>query len=595
MKKIILAASCAFFAIVGLHSCMDFDVPTDEFVGGDVELDPVVYKGKADSIDYRKEITEEGFAEAQKELAQYFAQMKTAQYCIRGGKEGKYPAAHAYQYLYSICTDNYAGYLVVPHNFSHGGDGILNSTYYYNYSYCSGPYGSFLLVKNNIANMINHPMIDSIPELKAIGLLLFDFASQEVVDLYGSIPYVDHKANKEANPFTFNKMADIYASIVDNLDTINACLKHTANRPDWYRSRLQSILSQCDDITPDKSVDSWRRLANSLKLRMAMHTVKVQRDKARKWAEEAVREGVIETVDQELALDPLKGTADSHPLSQIINWGDTRLNASFESLLSSLKHPYLEYLIAKNTAQIVNQSNPDDILPANARIVGLRAGIRMTPGQAVDVNPRIAYSALVTDRILTQSPLYFMKVSEVQFLRAEGALYGWNMGGSSQQFYEEGIRNAQMTSRIRDRGEYSSRVDAYMELEEPVAYKYEDPMDHTNDIESVTTIGVKWNEGDAPEKKLEKIITQKYIAGFPNSFEAWNDLRRTGYPKLFPVLNVEDGDGSLVQGDLIRKIPLPGRDTSVGLSDIQMSGIDALGGTDTQGTRVWWDVEGSNF
>ena len=64
---------------------MDFDVPTDEFVGGDVELDPVVYKGKADSIDYRKEITEEGFAEAQRELAQYLLhKMKTAQYCIRG-------------------------------------------------------------------------------------------------------------------------------------------------------------------------------------------------------------------------------------------------------------------------------------------------------------------------------------------------------------------------------------------------------------------------------------------------------------------------------------------------------------------------------
>lgn len=95
--------------------------------------------------------------------------------------------------------------------------------------------------------------------------------------------------------------------------------------------------------------------------------------------------------------------------------------------------------------------------------------------------------------------------------------------------------------------------------------------------------------------QIGKIITQKYIAGFPYSYEAWNDLRRTGYPKIFPVLNVEDGDGSLVQGDLIRKIPLPGRDTSAGLSDIQTSGIEALGGTDTQGTRVWWDVEGSNF
>ena len=150
------------------------------------------------------------------------------------------------------------------------------------------------------------------------------------------------------------------------------------------------------------------------------------------------------------------------------------------------------------------------------------------------------------------------------------------MGGSAQSFYEAGIRSAQLDQRTNS--QYGQKVDEYMSVEEPVAYAYTDPMDHTNDIASVTKIGVKWNEGDTPETKLEKIITQKYIAGFPYSYEAWNDLRRTGYPKIFPVLNVEDGDGSLVQGDLIRKIPLPGRDTSAGLSDIQTSGIEALGG-----------------
>jgi hypothetical protein len=32
-----------------------------------------------------------------------------------------------------------------------------------------------------------------------------------------------------------------------------------------------------------------------------------------------------------------------------------------------------------------------------------------------------------------------------------------------------------------------------------------------------------------------KIITQKWIAGFPEGQEAWSDYRRTGYPKLLPV------------------------------------------------------------
>ncbi len=594
MKKTILTAFCAMLAAASLHSCLDFDMPTDTFTGGQTDLDPVVYRGKADSIDYRKVISEQGFNDAMSDLQQYFAQMKTAQYYLRGGKDGQTPGPHQYQYVYNITVDNYAGYMVVPHNFSHGGGGLLNSTYAYNQDYCDGPYGAFLSIKNNIANMINHPMIDSIPEMKAIGLLIFDYSAQEMVDLYGSIPYVDHKSNKESNPFTFNKMADIYASIVDNLDTINACLKHFDSRPDWYQAGVQSILGQYDVMTQDKSVASWCRLANSLKLRMAMHTVKVQPSVAQKWAEEAVQAGVVETTAQELLLDPMV-MGYTNPLFEIANnWGDTRLNASFESLLASLKHPYLEYVFDKNSNIVVNSSDPNDIMQANTRIMGLRAGIRMIPGQAYKDNFRIAYSSIKNNGEMAMAPLYLMKVSEVEFLRAEGALRGWNMGGSAQQFYEQGIRNAQVEHRLMSTY-YPNAVDEYMSLEAPVAYKYVDQYDHSYDAESVTTIGVKWNEGDSQETKLEKIITQKYIAAFPYSYESWNDMRRTGYPKQFEVLNVEDGDGSLVQGDIIRKIPLPGRDTSVGMSDITASGIEALGGSDTQGTRVWWDVAGSNF
>ena len=248
------------------------------------------------------------------------------------------------------------------------------------------------------------------------------------------------------------------------------------------------------------------------------------------------------------------------------NWGDTRLNASFESLLASLKHPYLEYVFDKNSNIVVNSSDPNDIMQANTRIMGLRAGIRMIPGQAYKDNFRIAYSSIKNNGEMAMAPLYLMKVSEVEFLRAEGALRGWNMGGSAQQFYEQGIRNAQVEHRLMSTY-YPNAVDEYMSLEAPVAYKYVDQYDHSYDAESVTTIGVKWNEGDSQETKLEKIITQKYIAAFPYSYEAWNDMRRTGYPKQFEVLNVEDGDGSLVQGDIIRKIPLPGRDTSVGMSE----------------------------
>ena len=105
---------------------------------------------------------------------------------------------------------------------------------------------------------------------------------------------------------------------------------------------------------------------------------------------------------------------------------------------------------------------------------------------------------------------------------------------------------------------------------------------------------IAWNEGDDNETKLEKIITQKYIALFPLSTEAWAEMRRTGYPKMFPVMNPDDGDGSLEYGDIIRRIPWVPTDP-VAMGMVEATGVPALGGPDEQATRLWWDVDAPNF
>ena len=94
--------------------------------------------------------------------------------------------------------------------------------------------------------------------------------------------------------------------------------------------------------------------------------------------------------------------------------------------------------------------------------------------------------------------------------------------------------------------------------------------------------------------ELAQLFTQKYIALFPLSTEAWTELRRTGYPKLFPVLNTDDGDGSIAQGEMIRRIPWAPTDPSV-KEIVNKSGVPALAGPDEQATRLWWDVDRSNF
>lgn len=119
-----------------------------------------------------------------------------------------------------------------------------------------------------------------------------------------------------------------------------------------------------------------------------------------------------------------------------------------------------------------------------------------------------------------------------------------------------------------------------------------------NDAERTTRgvqVGVKWDESDSDEVKLEKIVTQKYIANFPQSAEAWTTFRRTGYPRLFPVVAEVNGvprnwpDQSFDNELQIRRIPF-GESTSN--EQVNIPYIEAaLEGANTAGTRVWWDIQ----
>ena len=592
----IFSALVLSVSLLSVQSCLDFDSPADEFQATDVVLDDVIHFGKADSIDYLHQTTQEGLNSAIAELShEVLGQMLTAQYAMRGGKDGDYPGPHAYQRQFTLGPDNYAQFATIPHqDFMYG---TLTSTYDISLDFNPGPNSSYLIVKNALVPLLNHPQVDSIPELKAIGLLLLDYSSQEVADLYGPFPYEDFKKNRTEAPFTYNDLPTIYKGIEANLDTIINCFRHYPTRPDWYKERLRTILQQYTVVNQDtqngvETMDTWIRLAASLKLRMAMHIVKVEPDMARQWAEEAVEVGVVESKEQESAISLVQIGKD-HPLLEIwTSWSDARLSASFESILMSLQHPYANYLFKKNSDPIVDV-NTNEVLEADTRITGIREGAHTGQGQSYGNNQYIAFSSLES-RVISKAPLYLMKWSEVDFLRAEGALRGWNMGGTAQFFYERGIRNGYLDNPARVNKTFTGGIDDYLKLEQAVDYTYVDPTGETPSMPSVTKIGVKWNDGDDRETKLEKIITQKYIAQFPYSFEAWTDLRRTGYPRVFPVLNPDDGDGSLLYGDIIRRMPFPNNDDS-SLRDIQTTGLKALGGADLQATRLWWDVNEPNF
>ena len=586
-----------------------------------VSFDWIAHEVGNISLNYKRDISADELKQAVKEMRTQLKNALRATCNLRGCAIDGYPTANKYQLQNTLGPDCYVQYFCVPHSDFPYAAFALRSTYDLCKASIGSPGEGFSAMKLYMAPTLNAEKIDYMPEIKAIYLTLFNYAAIENVDLFGPLTYYDNKGNFDGSSFEYDRVKDIYYQVKADIDAAIECFKYYKDhRSEAYKKQIGStignyvMLRSSYDIDPsDLSV--WIRFANSLKLRMAIHMSKVEPATAKQWAEEAVAGGVIENTTDEIGLFPslLGGT---HQLAEITGWNDIVMGASFINLLQNLDHPYMKYLFTKNSIalekskQAVSGTSAPAVTPKGSVYVGMRNGV--TPGidQTADANPYVGYSML--DRTyfsVCNPPLYLMKVSEVNFLRAEGALRGWNMGGTAQSFYEQGIRTAYLEDRNFPIKKYVNYVDDYLNVDAPKGIVYVDPQGLTPDMTSVTKIGVKWNEGDSKETKLEKIITQKYIASFPYSYESWVDLRRTGYPKLFPILNTEHSDGTIKPGDpkvqtadnIMRRIPwVP--DDSQTKEDINATGIPALSedtnnkpATDTQMQRLWWDVDAPNF
>ena len=192
-----------------------------------------------------------------------------------------------------------------------------------------------------------------------------------------------------------------------------------------------------------------------------------------------------------------------------------------------------------------------------------------------------------SNRLMTASdPYVWMTASEVAFLRAEGALRKWNMGGEAKDFYETGVKLS-----FEEHGA-SGAEDYLNSIASPSGYT--DPLGSYS-TGSPANITVKWNEmgEQAFEENLERIITQKWIALFPNGIESWSEHRRTGYPKLLPVVVNKGRNVSTEAG--MRRLMYPNEEYTQNSFHLN-NAINVLikessnnQGGDTGGTHVWWD------
>lgn len=176
-----------------------------------------------------------------------------------------------------------------------------------------------------------------------------------------------------------------------------------------------------------------------------------------------------------------------------------------------------------------------------------------------------------------------MTAAEIWFLRAEAALRGY-ISGDPGEYYKKGVETS-----FAQWG--ADNVSDYL-ASEKVPADYKDAFDAKFDVAAVSKVTPKWDNALSNEQKLEKIITQKWLAIYPEGCEAWTEQRRTGYPKLFKVA-VNNSGGTIDTDIMIRRLFYPQALISDNPTQYEQL-LQLLGGPDTGGTRLWWDM-GRNF
>jgi hypothetical protein len=459
-----------------------------------------------------------------------------------------------YQVVQNLAGDVYSGYMGASNNWFGGSN---NTTYALTPSWYGQAFNrAFLSVMPAwLAIKKKTQGISASQHVYALAQIIKVEAIHRTTDMYGPLPYLKFgNGNLTTN---YDDQQTIYNSFFTDLDSAILILSN------YVQSFPGSKPLAAYDLIYGGDYTKWIKFANSLKLRLAMRLAYADPAKAKQYAEAAVSNsyGVFTANDDNTVLRSANGVQIHNPLQIIcFNFDDIRMGANMESFLTGYKDPRLPFMFNKAVA--------------DNNYHGIRNGINIT-------NKALYTTPFSTLNVASETPIRWMSAAEMYFLRAEGAVRGWSMGGTAATLYQTGVQTS------FDQWGAGSATN-YLADSLSKAAAYTDPSIASNSISTgLSTIIIKWREGDNMDLKLERILTQKWIAMYPDGQEAWTEFRRMRWPKVFPVV-VNNSAGLINSATEIRRLPFPQTEYQSNGAGVA-TGVTALGGPDNGGTKLWWD------
>ena len=406
----------------------------------------------------------------------------------------------------------------------------------------------------------------------AVGEVLKVAGMHRITDTYGPMPYSQIGADG-ALQVPFDSQETVYKTMIEELNAAIEVL--TRNRTNNFSANADVIFAG--------NTEKWCRYANSLKLRLAMRMSYADPAFAKTAAEE-VAAHEIGTMQSAGDIAQLTNFGkDGNPLyvavnyNRVANHDDENKTPCLTTGDSHAAADIILYMNGYNDPRRAAYFTPCEW--EGFDYVGLRHGIEIPNHASVGHK----YSGVKLDQF--ESPLVLMTPAESAFLKAEAvAVFGWNMGGSAQSFYEQGINLSFEQWGVNGAAAYMSDVTA-------VPGTYTDPAGTNSYNNALTTLAVAWDDSASAEEKQERIMIQKWIANFPLGNESWADIRRTGYPNILPCEDAANNSGGIVSNEGPRRIKYPQEEYTSNATYLNEAISMYLNGPDEMSTKLWFDCK----
>lgn len=320
----------------------------------------------------------------------------------------------------------------------------------------------------------------------AVARILKAYFYQMITDRWGMVPYSEALQGQENLQPAYDMQEAIYTDIIGEL-------KAAADQIDLGSAAVTG------DILFEGDMQQWINFANSLRARAALRlseTSGASLTLAENEFADAISDGII---TEDIQYPYLNNADNENPWYTRFR---TRTDYAISKTMVDTMKAYSDSRILVYANPAPDYDNEDGEVTFN-EIVGMpfEENAGDIPNSQISF-PGAAIGAGGPDVGIQNAPLPIITVAEMEFAQAEAVERGW-ITGVAANHYEAGIEASWRQWGVYDANDFATYL-----LQPEIAYNQ-----------------ANWDE---------LIGYQKWIALFPNGYEAWSEWRRLGFPALTP-------------------------------------------------------------